>query len=76
MHVYVYVCMCICFFIMHVCLCVMLYLNQFSFKCINKVLGEVSECPVCKTSLRVQSPIHPNFSCEHLLVGGGGGAIT
>ena len=67
----VFVCMCIC---VHACVCMctcvcvrLLHLNHCSFRCITKVLGQVSQCPVCKTSLPVQNPIHPNFSCEHLL---------
>ena len=67
MCVCVYVCMHVCVYV-YMCVCVrLLHSNHDSYRCIIKVLGQVFQCPVCKTSLPVQNPIHPNFSCEHLL---------
>ena len=38
-----------------------------SFKCITQTLGQSPQCPLCKSGLPLQNPIHPNFSCEYVL---------
>eukprot|EP00731_Ephydatia_muelleri_P035379 Em0118g8a len=41
--------------------------HSFCFRCITKVIGQKPECPVCKTALSVQNPIHPNFSLHDIV---------
>ncbi|KAL5484611.1 hypothetical protein EMCRGX_G021140 [Ephydatia muelleri] len=41
--------------------------HSFCFRCITKVIGQIPQCPVCKTTLPVQNPIHPNFSLHDIV---------
>ena len=38
-----------------------------SYRCILQSLTQAQQCPVCKTSLPVQSAMHPNYSLNDVV---------